>query len=408
MHRFIFLFAPLVLFAQEPVRLDALVEEALSNHPEITAAQKAFEASRQRPSQQGALPDPMVSLSYNSMGNPLPGAGLGREPNANIGAALSQEFLYPGKRGLKRDMAAREADAARREYDIARLAVASRVKQAYHRLAQAYATAAVLEENRDLLDRFLRISEARYSAGQTAQQDIFRTQTQLSILETRLERLKQEMRAREAELGALLGREFKSQVAEVAAAPLNAPVTAIIERAAETAPILGREQKLVERAEIATRLARKELYPDFTVSGGVYAMGSMGQMYMARLDFTLPLWAARKQRAGIAEQVAATRQSKANYEAAGRTIEARVREDYSMAETAWKLMEIYRNTVIPQSQLALESSLASYQTGAVDLLTVLSNFSTTLEYQTNVIDERANYLLAVARIEEITGIEVTR
>jgi outer membrane protein TolC len=137
-------------------------------------------------------------------------------------------------------------------------------------------------------------------------------------------------------------------------------------------------------------------------------MGSMGQMYMARLDFNLPIWAGRKQRAGIAEQVAASRQAKANYDAAGRTLQARVREDFAMAETAWKLMDVYRNTVIPQSELALESSLASYQTGGVDMLTVLSNFSTLLDYRTNVIDERANYLLAVARIEEMTGIEVTR
>lgn len=408
MHRLIFLFAPVALFAQEPVRLEALVEEALRNHPEITAAQKALEAAGQRPSQQGALPDPMFSLSYNSVGNPLPWAGLGTEMQANVGGMLSQQVPYPGKRGLRRDIAAREADAVRRDYDMARLAVASRVKQAYYRLAQAHATAAVLEENRDLLDRFLRVGEARYATGQAAQQDIFRTQTQLSILETRLERLKQEMRAREAELSALLGREFNAKVAEAPAAPLNTTVAAVVERAADTAPILGREQKMVERSELATRLARKELYPDFTVSGGVYSMGSMGQMYMARLDFNLPIWAGRKQRAGIAEQVAASRQAKANYDAAGRTLQARVREDFAMAETAWKLMDVYRNTVIPQSELALESSLASYQTGGVDMLTVLTNFSTLLDYRTNVIDERANYLLAVARIEEMTGIEVTR
>jgi outer membrane protein TolC len=350
----------------------------------------------------------MFSLSYNSVGNPLPGAGIGREPTANAGAMISQEVPFPGKRGLRRDIAAREAEAARWDYEAARLSVASRVKQAYYRLAQAHASRDVLERNRDLLRRFLRISEARYEVGRGAQQDIFKAQTQLSIIETRLERLGGDIRAREAEIGALIGRSFNGRPEQVEPLPLGLPLEQLLERARTAAPILAREEKMIQRAELSTNLARRELYPDFTVSAGAYSMGAMGQMYMARLDFTLPIWARRKQRAGIAGQVAAERQARGNYHAAARTLEARVSEEYAAAQTSFRLLEIYRDTVIPQSNLALESSLASYQTGGVDLLTVLSNFGTTLEYEMNVIDERANYLLAVARIGEMTGIEVTR
>jgi outer membrane protein TolC len=150
------------------------------------------------------------------------------------------------------------------------------------------------------------------------------------------------------------------------------------------------------------------LFPDVTVSAGVYSMGSMGQMYMGRVDFTLPLWAASKQRAAVSERVAESSQARRSYQAAAPNLGARVREDYAMAETSLRLLDVYRNTVIPQSNLALESSLASYETGGVDLLTVLSNFGTTLEYEMNVIEERLNYLLAVARIEGMTGIDPTR
>jgi len=38
----------------------------------------------------------------------------------------------------------------------------------------------------------------------------------------------------------------------------------------ENAPVLRREQKLVERTELALNLARKDYYPDYTVSGGYY------------------------------------------------------------------------------------------------------------------------------------------
>src|SRR3954467_9455030 len=84
-----------------PVRLDDLVTEALAKNPDIVAAQRRYDAARQRPAQESSLPHPMLSAGYNSSGNPLPGAGLGTEPTANIGLMVSQELPYPGKRSLR-------------------------------------------------------------------------------------------------------------------------------------------------------------------------------------------------------------------------------------------------------------------------------------------------------------------
>jgi TonB family protein len=69
-----------------------------------------------------------VSAGYNASGNPLPGAGLGKEPTANIGAMVSQELPYPGKRDLRASIASREADAAFQDIDAARLSIVARVK----------------------------------------------------------------------------------------------------------------------------------------------------------------------------------------------------------------------------------------------------------------------------------------
>ena len=76
------------LAAQE-LRLDDLVSEALANNPAILAAQKRYEAARQRPSQVSSLPDPMFSLGYTSSGNPLPGAQLSVSPTSAIGTMPS-------------------------------------------------------------------------------------------------------------------------------------------------------------------------------------------------------------------------------------------------------------------------------------------------------------------------------
>jgi outer membrane protein TolC len=74
-----------------------------------------------------------------------------------------------------------------------------------------------------------------------------------------------------------------------------------------------------------------------------------------------------------------------------------------MAETASQLVTLYDKTVIPQASLALESSLSSYETGAVDFLSVLMNYTTVFDYQMNYYEELQNFYLALARLEEMTG-----
>ena len=66
-------------------------------------------------------------------------------------------------------------------------------------------------------------------------------------------------------------------------------------------------------------------------------------------------------------------------------------------------MDLYSKQIVPQSQLALESSLASYETGNIDFLSVLSNFNTIRDYQMNFYEQQAEYLKALSRLEELVG-----
>ena len=202
--------------AQTPdarVTLGELTAEAIKNNPEILAAQKKYEAARQRPAQDSSLPDPMVSVGYSSVGNPLPGAGLGSQPQANAGVMLSQEVPFPGKLKLKGDMASADAQAEFQQYQAVQLGVISRLKQAYYRLQYSYASLDLLAHHRELFQALQQLAVDRYSGGLATQSDVFKAQTQISILETRVVRMEQERRAREAEINAILNRAVERRSA---------------------------------------------------------------------------------------------------------------------------------------------------------------------------------------------------
>lgn len=391
---------------QARVTLRELAAEAMQNNPEIVAAQKSYEAARQRPAQESSLPDPMISWGYSSVGNPLPGAGLGSQVLSNIGVMYSQELPYPGKLKLRGEIASKEAEGVFQQYEAVQLGVISRLKQAYFRLQYTYLASDLLIRNRDLLTRLVSVAEARYSVGKAAQQDVFKAQTQVSIVETRLVKLEQERTSREAEIDSILNRRPGTPMGRPQDDPpkeLTATLEELYAAAAENSPMLRRDQKMIERSELAVNSARKEYYPDVTLTGGYFNQGSMSPMYQFQASFKVPIYFWRKQRAGVVEQVNMLSQTKRAYEATDQALHYRIKDDFAMAQASSKLMKLYLQTVVPQGNLALESSLATYETGSVDFLSVLTNFTTVLDYTMNYYDEALNYALALSRLEEMTG-----
>lgn len=391
--------------------LTSLVNEALQNNREILAAQKKYEAARQRPSQAASLPDPTVSVGYTSNGGPWPVDGIGRAVTSNAGVMISQEMPYPGKRKLRGAIAGKEADAEFQEYLSVRLNLISRVKQAYHELHHAQEAIASVKQSQALLQTILQISEARYAVGGASQQDIFKAQTQFSIFAAQLLRYQQEQTTKQIELNALLNRppgEPIEAADEIAPKPLPMSLDQMLAHARTQSPMLSREQKLVERSQLAANLARKDYDPDYTVSGGYFNQGGMPPMWQFRMDFRLPAWFWGKQRAAVAEQTFALSDARHNYEAAGVDIQARIRENYTVADTALRLTDLYQKSVIPEARLALESSLASYRTGNVDFLSVFSNFMNVVDYDLMYHEELMQFYVAVARLEELANVEIDR
>jgi outer membrane protein TolC len=397
--------APTAAQSSDRLRLADIVAEALTTNPEIAAAEQRYIAARQRPAQERSLPDPMFSAGYNASGNPLPGAGLGIEPIANIGVMVSQEIPYPGKRDLRGAIASREADAASRDVEAARLSVAARVKQAYYRLAFTYAVGDVLARNKALLDILLKVSEGRYAVGHAAQQDVIKAQTQLSILELQEQRILQQRATRAGELNALVNRPAASALGrpeDLALPSFDYAFDALVAQAAANAPMLQRDRLMIDRSQLAVNAARREYRPDFAVSGGYAYMGAMPPMYEFRFDLKIPLQRERRA-AAVAEQLSSLEAARYAYESSRLSVQGQLQEDYRTASTAVRLATLYRDTVLPQARLALESSMASYQTGTVDFLSVLTNFGSVLEYEMTYFDELTTFHTAVSRLEQMTG-----
>ncbi len=392
---------------EESVRLDLLVEELLKSNPELQAARKRYEAALTRPAQESALPDPRITAGWVSNGWPYPGAGLGAEATSNIGIQVAQEIPFPGKRALKGGIAHKEADSEAQAVRAAELRLVAQLKEKYYELLFTYEAVDLIHRNQELLQQLAKVAEARYSAGKAMQQDIIKAGIEVTILENRLIVLEQKKLSIHAEINALMNRPPDAGLGRpetVSTLPPLESFESLRARALEASPLLQGQRAVIDSRQLNVQSAQKAYYPDFDVMTGYYNQGAMKPMWEFKVQLKIPLYFAKKQRYGLEEAGANLAEAQRTYRNEQQWLLFRLRDRYVAAEAALKLMNLYSQQVVPQSELALQSSLASYETGSVDFLTVLSNFTTIREYQISYYEQRAEYLKALSGLEELTGI----
>jgi cobalt-zinc-cadmium efflux system outer membrane protein len=390
--------------------LARLVQEALERNPEILAARKQLESARQRPAQAASLPDPMLSVGYTSIGGPLPGQGLGREPMARAGFMASQTLPAPGKRGLRRLIALEEAGAAGQQYQAVQVSVVARLKAAWYELEHAHAMLDVLARNRALLDRLFQLASARYQAGQGSQKELIEAQARLTLLEAKQASLEQLRRRSEAEINALLARPLETDVPRPPGAEPRealASLDELYERARLWSPVVAAQRHAVRRTELAMQLARKEGAPDLTIAAGYSNMGGMPPMFEARVELPLPFFTRARQRAAVAEQAHSAEAARRSYQATGNSLLFRIKDEWMAGSAAWRLLRIYSTTLVPQTALALEAALAAYEAGRGGFSDVLEQARAMLDAEENYHTALRDYHVALVRLEELTGADLT-
>ena len=94
-------------------------------------------------------------------GRPIPFETLGTKDFSEVYVGVSQDLPYPGKRGLRENVAREEVAAAKWAYEAVRRSVAAQVAETYYDLYSVHAALDILGMNLDLLEQFTKIARAR-------------------------------------------------------------------------------------------------------------------------------------------------------------------------------------------------------------------------------------------------------
>jgi outer membrane protein TolC len=389
------------------VALKDLLKEAAENNPAIKAAAQAAAASRETAAAADALPDPTVK--FENMGHLIPPNLMPGDPSSARSYGIEQEIPFPGKRDLRGDIASAEAEAQRWNQEVVRRQVISDLKQAFYDLYLIRKSIDILMKNKELLQSFEQTAEARYSVGQSTQQDVLKAQVEQSKVLDRLLVLGEKKRVAEAKINNLLYRPAGSPVgrpAELKKSELRYSVEELTNLALTNAPALKMQESEVARRQYGLDLARKEYYPDFAVGFSYFERDENPGMYRLMFSAKLPIWYHKQRHEEDAARLNLS-SAKNQHDSASSTVRFQVKENYTAASTSEKLAKLYSSAIVPQADLALGSAIANYQVGKIDFLQLIDSSTALLEYQLKYYEAMTQFHKALALLEPMVGVDLT-
>lgn len=392
--------------------LAGLLAHARRANPELAAMHSEADAAGQRVQPAGALPDPVLRIELENVGN------QGREGGPNLLPARVGETRYTlmqalpgwGKRALRRDAAAADAQQASARAAATWAELAMRIKSAYAQYYLAAGSEQLARELLDLMARLQQVAQTRYAGGLAPQQDAIRAQLEQTAMRSELVMLQAQKRQWRARLNALLAREAAADLAEPQALrplPPEAALSAaaLQARARAANPLLQAESARLQGAERNRELAARNRYPDVSVGIAPTQMGSRISSWGLMVELTLPLQASVRH-AQEREAQAMVDAARARAEALAHQLEGDLHEQLAALEAARGTEALISTQLLPQSELGLQSALAGYESAKVDFATLLDAQRQIRLARQSLLKTRVEAQMRLAELERIVGDEL--
>jgi cobalt-zinc-cadmium efflux system outer membrane protein len=398
------------VLAEKPAadELGMLIQLALSSHPELAAYRSKLAVQAAQTRQAGAKLDPMVSFNLASF--PLPQLDAGDVPMTQYVMGWSQKYEGYGKRGLRREIASVAEDITVLDLEQRELAIIGELTDLYYAMASVKSRLRVLEDNRELLGLLIQFAESKYALGRTPQAQVLQAQTRLAKLEEQQLTLENLLKRQQELLKGLLGHPEGFDPSSLALA-LEYPMPALLElddlallkAALAQRPDYQRLDVQQHQQELQVELAHRGYRPDYTVSASYGLRYGKRDFFSAGVSIPLFTHKAERQDAALQEAYAAldvTDSSRGILENALATQLGTLQADIGRIV---EISRLYRDGLVPQARLALDSTIAGYAANQVDLADLLMAQQTLLSYELELEQLYIEYLAALSKLQVLTA-----
>ncbi|MEQ9104150.1 MAG: TolC family protein [Rhodothermales bacterium] len=368
---------------------DALIEQALANHPDLAAAGLSADAARALAPRARALPEPRLDMAW--FASPI----LTARGAQRTRVSLMQDVPWPGIRSLRAQSVHLDADRMDLETLLKALDIIRDVQVSWDDAWRAQTLIRHAREFQRALATFEQAAIVRYEVGSEAMAPLLGIQLESQALDIQIERLHEEEIDARRRLARLADRPSLMLPDSLAPRPTDAPRTDLIP--SRHPAVLALETQAEER-RLQVDLSRLGARPDFMVGfdwvavseDPVMARGDGRDAFAVRAGISIPLWGAARRAPQERAQLAL-----AEVDERIRALEtALVTDVRSLAErldAQERQIRLLEDTLLPRAVLARDTAQSAYIAGRISLLQALESERMLYRLQVQLVDARARF-----------------
>lgn len=382
--------------------LETLIQEALSNNPEIQKFDFQYQIASEKVNEVNSLPNTEFNFGVMAIAPEMD------MPMEQFKASVMQMLPWFGTISARENYATSMADAQFVEITIAKRKLALSVSQFYYLLYEIRAKQEVLDKNIVLLETFERLALNSLEVGKASAVDVLRLQIRQNELKQEKDVLIQQNKGIQAAVNSLMNREYNKDVTVVSSLEIPEDDNFYSYESLSVNPELLKYDKLYESIEQSELLNQKESGP--MVGFGVEYINqedspmitsAFKDMVMPMLSISIPIFTNKyksqtKQNELRKQEIQSQKDERLNVLTA----------DLSKAISQRNQSRIKFNTQannLKQAEDAEEILIRNYETGTINFNDVLDIQELQLKFQLAQIETIKLYYVQSALINYLTN-----
>ncbi len=325
---------------------------------------------------------------------------------------VSQMFPFPGKIAAMGSAAESNANMMEQGYQALERKVIRDLKNAYYELYLAQRKIQINAENEDLMRKFVEIARKQYEVGMGSHHDILRAQTELSTLINDGVILQSEKKVVESMLNTTLSRPADAPLGYVPDIESEIPQWTFEQM---RSLVLGSRPELksmkfnieMNKADLAS--SKREYFPDLMIRFTYKNMTQTTPNYwaaMAGISIPLAPWSSGRYTSKVEENELNVKKAENDYQNMENMTLYEVQDALVKVQSNQNLASLYKNTVIPQAEQTLESTISAYQTGKTEFLMLIDAYRMVLMSKLNYHMAVMSYMSSQAQLEQAVGMSI--
>lgn len=400
------------------ISLDVLEILAFLRNPGIMSAQSRLRAAIESFNQVSNLDEILRQYTAFTEGL-MPGIGPMKGKGKD---SVKMKFPFPGVLSLKGQVVNQTVHATAQALEATRRDVITMSRKTFWNLLFVREAQEIARDTLDLLTHLESVATTRYEAGKTSFQDVIKVRIKKATLAEELvtfqeKRKNLESKAlellnmpRDTMLGALKIRKMSDTV------PSLAPLYAL---AVENRQELRRMRAMIGKMERMIEMAETMVLPPYTLNLSLYEDEAVMQVGSNAMKPTFSVSSMTSQGAGLprmpwyGKDDAYLRQTRQELTALKQNLIKAETVTITKVRTAWFELDrairekiLYKDTVLPLSQSALDVSTQGYETGGVSFADVINAYNDWLKAGLRFARKQSDVGVSWAELARVIGVDL--